>query len=659
MWARGKVIERRSPYLIAGIYFILSFLGLFRGSIPPFYLLPIPILVLLPLYRKPSLITLSFSFILTNLSVQLSGSTTSFLFFFYYLLIFLSILQFDSIVSSPFVIGLIFSEIGSHIFTHHSSGLWHLLPLGVFSIVSSYILYQEKGVRKKLESQTESYSVKEKAIELLSPKRRYTTPDRPYQEIIRLVNKVFKPHTTALFLRDKEDLVLLEGFSSTPLFQPHKRLKIGEGIIGLIAKEKRAILIGDFFQDATTLGYYTKDLPIRCFLGVPIILEEKVEGVLVMDSRERETFTEKEKEALISISHTLGLLLDSIRSYLVKEREASRLSTISDLSSDLLRVSNTGEVFKYAFKKIEKVLKPERIYFASVDESSQRGCIEYSWGEDKTETGFSFFLDEGQVGWIARNKGSFREGNLSKKELYRFSKDEPKTKNQSFLGVPVMEKKDCIIGALWVEKRESDAFTEEDENILKRIADTLGIGLTRAQLYEKIQDMADRDSLTFLYNHRKFQEILGEKIQKKRNLVLMILDIDHFKSINDEFTHPRGDRVLKEIAQVLSSFKEGIAARYGGEEFAFILPGYSKEKGIEMAERICSKVKSLLFHFEGKEVKITLSVGLSCFPLDAEKKDALIKKADNALYHAKREGRDRIVAYPLTSPEDSLYSQNV
>jgi len=167
------------------------------------------------------------------------------------------------------------------------------------------------------------------------------------------------------------------------------------------------------------------------------------------------------------------------------------------------------------------------------------------------------------------------------------------------------------------------------------------LALIRARLYEEIRSMADRDGLTSLYNRRKFEEILDEKLREGRELVLMIFDIDNFKYINDEYGHTHGDEVLKGIAQTLLSFKEGIAVRYGGEEFAFILPGYSKEEGIGMAERIRSRVNGL--SLTDKKISVTLSAGLSHFPLDGRKKDDIIRKADRALLKAKRGGRNRLV----------------
>ncbi len=521
---------------------------------------------------------------------------------------------------------------GSNLFTHHSSGLWHLLPLGIFSVMAGHLLSRKRETEFRVE-----YSLKERSYQ-----KEDTPVNRVYKEMIRLVNGIFKPHTVALFRRDKDGLVLEEGISQTPLFQRERRLRIGEGVVGLVGKEKKPILIEDFFQDATTLGYYKEDLPIRCFLGVPIVLREEVEWILVMDSRERGVFTQREKESLASLSHMFGLVLNLLNYRSEKEEEISRLSKLSKLSSELLGEIKMERVIESTFNVVDKIFEPDRVFFASVDESSRMGYIDYCKGGKGEEKGFSFSLDEGIVGWIARNRSSFIEGNLLKKRLYRFSKVEPKSESQSFLGAPVGEK-EFIIGVLWIERREPNAFKKGDEEILCSIADTLALALIRARLYEEIQNMADRDGLTSLYNRRKFEEIIDKKLQEEKELVLMIFDIDHFKLINDEYGHTRGDEVLKGTAQVLLSFREGIAARYGGEEFAFILPGYSKEEGIEVAERIRARVKEI--PFTDKKINITLSVGLSHFPMDAKRRDDIIRKADKALLSAKRKGRDRLEVY--------------
>ena len=131
-------------------------------------------------------------------------------------------------------------------------------------------------------------------------------------------------------------------------------------------------------------------------------------------------------------------------------------------------------------------------------------------------------------------------------------------------------------------------------------------------------------------------------IEEEIPLSLLMIDIDNFKNFNDTFGHQEGDKVLKEIAKTIitSSRKEDLIARYGGEEFTVILPHADKNEAFIIAERLRENIHNI-----ENEKKLTVSIGISSFPQDAYKKEELIEYADQALYKAKHEGKDRVCAY--------------
>ena len=164
---------------------------------------------------------------------------------------------------------------------------------------------------------------------------------------------------------------------------------------------------------------------------------------------------------------------------------------------------------------------------------------------------------------------------------------------------------------------------------------------------ELYKELSILDGLTGAYNHRYFQEILPREIERARryrhSFCLLMIDLDDFKKYNDTYGHLAGDKLLREFAQF---FIKAIRAadtvfRYGGEEFAIIYPETSKQGGIEVAKRMLNLAK--------KNMPISISIGLSCFPDDAENKDDLIKRADEALYQAKRLGKNRICIFGQSS----------
>ena len=171
-----------------------------------------------------------------------------------------------------------------------------------------------------------------------------------------------------------------------------------------------------------------------------------------------------------------------------------------------------------------------------------------------------------------------------------------------------------------------------------------------SQFYEQTQKLAITDGLTKLYNHRFFQEKLAQEFahceKNQRPLSLLMIDIDHFKTYNDTHGHPRGDLVLREIAQILgkSVRTSDIIARYGGEEFVIILPDTPKTGAVLLAERILTKVRNHKFSgkSETENVRLTVSLGVASYPREAVRAEDLIEKADQKLYQAKNEGRNKI-----------------
>jgi diguanylate cyclase (GGDEF)-like protein len=163
--------------------------------------------------------------------------------------------------------------------------------------------------------------------------------------------------------------------------------------------------------------------------------------------------------------------------------------------------------------------------------------------------------------------------------------------------------------------------------------------------------MAVKDGLTGLYNYQYFKHRLQQEVMRSKRqalpVSLLMMDIDWFKLYNDHFGHPQGDRILRRFAKLLFDNVRQIdlLARYGGEEFALILPGTGKEGGMTVAEKLRVLVEKTYFPLSEKlpSGKVTMSVGIACFPQDAQNEDELVHQADQALYKAKREGRNKTV----------------
>nr|WP_274522887.1 GGDEF domain-containing protein [Ectothiorhodospira haloalkaliphila] len=165
-----------------------------------------------------------------------------------------------------------------------------------------------------------------------------------------------------------------------------------------------------------------------------------------------------------------------------------------------------------------------------------------------------------------------------------------------------------------------------------------------------LADRAQRDGMTGLFNHAHMQELVEREIQRSRRyrnaFSLLMLDIDHFKQVNDTHGHPVGDEVLSHIAQILTDLarQPDLAARYGGEEFLLVMPETGPEGALMVAERLRQEIKDNPVEVGGTHIPITVSIGVASCPAHTPppSRQSMIRIADEALYASKRNGRDRV-----------------
>jgi diguanylate cyclase (GGDEF)-like protein len=222
------------------------------------------------------------------------------------------------------------------------------------------------------------------------------------------------------------------------------------------------------------------------------------------------------------------------------------------------------------------------------------------------------------------------------------------------MAVPVLaglgrRKSRRTVGVLSTARR-GGVFTREEEELLEYLAGQAGVSIENADLHETVQRQAVTDELTGLSNVRQLHTTLDREIERSRRfrspLGLVMLDIDDFKQVNDEFGHQQGDEVLSAVARVLRQHSRDIdePARYGGEELAVVLPETECEGAAQVAERIREAIEALrIVRVDASgELAVTASFGVASVPGTAQDKGSLIAAADAALYRAKRAGKNRV-----------------
>ncbi len=208
-----------------------------------------------------------------------------------------------------------------------------------------------------------------------------------------------------------------------------------------------------------------------------------------------------------------------------------------------------------------------------------------------------------------------------------------------------------IVGVLVIHMREPRPLERSEVRVLQTLANQAVIAIENAAAYEQTKQLATTDGVTGVANHREFEAYLDRELVRARKtkepVALIMCDVDHFKEINDTVGHPAGDMVLRHLTRqilVPAVRPKDLVARYGGDEFVLVLRGADSRAAVAVAERIRRTVASQAVMLDGKAVQnLSLSLGTAVFPRDGDSREALVQAADQALYVAKRTGRNRVV----------------
>ncbi len=253
-----------------------------------------------------------------------------------------------------------------------------------------------------------------------------------------------------------------------------------------------------------------------------------------------------------------------------------------------------------------------------------------------------------EYGWEAESSERVSIAVFGEENVRPRQENEPE-RAYSFVHIPLTAQKK-VIGILALCQVQSPSFVRDAQAILNLVQNQVTIVIDNARLYEATRQLAITDGLTKIYNHRFFQELFEKEFTRsdRYNTVfsLIILDIDHFKKVNDTYGHLCGDEILKGLAGLVKSCLRSmdVVARYGGEEFAVLLPETGGTEAFQTAERIRRAVESTTFMGTEQGLNVTVSLGVATYPsADVRDRADVIAKADGALYEAKEAGRNRAV----------------
>jgi diguanylate cyclase (GGDEF)-like protein len=435
-----------------------------------------------------------------------------------------------------------------------------------------------------------------------------------------------------------------------------------------------ALFLRPFFEDGLEAGRYA---PWRKGSGavptgiaaVPVCRDGIVEGAIVAVREEEGPWRDPVLPLLELAAYFAGREIERVRTLHREERYLLREDWYHQMVRKMAQAGMEGDtgaagemaprhrarVYAEAVAQVRRRVGADRVLLVGSSDGGTKGWI--TWEETASGTGGSTRaepLGDSYVGWVIRT-GTQRifsgaHGSSRTQDVLPAAWQRPG--ESSHLVLPVAGS-GGFRGAVVCVSGEGRRFLRQHAETVRDITEVMQMGLSHAEHLETLSRRASTDPLTGLLNRRVFLARFSEELARldgRHPCAVVMLDVDHFKRVNDTYGHPFGDEVLRQVAGVLDKAvrKGDAAARYGGEEFVLYLHMADPLYAGEAAERFRRMIRQIRFLPEGRRLTVTVSVGVACAPSHGNGADDLIRCADEALYLSKQGGRDRVTVWPGT-----------
>jgi diguanylate cyclase (GGDEF)-like protein/excisionase family DNA binding protein len=431
-------------------------------------------------------------------------------------------------------------------------------------------------------------------------------------------------------------------------------IRVGDGITGWVAANGVAQILPDAARDprAETIPGTEDDLDESMLLA-PMTFDDTVLGVLVLSKLGLDQFSEDDLRLLeIYASLAAQAFAHADSTELLRERTAAlerqlrNQSELLQITESILTTLDQVAVLDQITDRLGNLVRYDNISIEVYDRRANvltpltaRGvnADDYLQAWEPGETGLATWV-------LQHNEPQLVVDELADPRVLQFDSTGPV--DGSLIVVP-LRGWEGVAGVLTLERLGvQDRFNEEDFGLVKLFAAQVSIALHNAEIHRAVEIKARSDGLTGLLNHATFQEFLVQRVREGSPFSLIMLDLDDFRTINNELGHQAGDRLLRAIADSLlhAGRDSDQVFRYGGDEFTFLLPGTDAVGALRVAERARDAVRRVGEEpaWKAAGMVVSASVGVATFPIDGEVAEDVLLAADRACYVAKRTGAGRV-----------------
>ncbi|HTS34637.1 MAG TPA: sensor domain-containing diguanylate cyclase [Candidatus Solibacter sp.] len=469
--------------------------------------------------------------------------------------------------------------------------------------------------------------------------------DEVLQRILGIARDYFHLENVAILLLDQEAKHLyVRSQVGWDAGQDMIRLSYEEGLTGASVLKKQPVYAADVSEDPR---YVCAAKSTRSELAIPLMVREEVVGVLDCQSRELDHFDKETINLLTLFSTQASIALENARLYQLERARARQLEAINAIAQQSTAVMDIEDllarvcsVIQHAFQvpHVSLCLRDEGDLVLRAHQGTLTPCVKV--------TGRLPIGNEPWASLLATSGTIIEKDVTGLPDLVRLFSD-----CASRLSIPLISFGQTL-GVLTLYSDKINAFHACELQTLESVADICASSIQNAHYVERIRQLSYLDGLTGIFNRRFFELRIMEEIERARRsgagMAVLMADIDQFKRLNDEFGHLLGDEVLRQVSSLFHQQlrKIDVVCRYGGEEFAILLTQTNAQHALGVAEKLRKLVEG--FQFPGVPRTVTLSAGVAAFPEHGTARDELIRAADNGLYAAKQNGRNRVCLATLS-----------
>jgi len=463
--------------------------------------------------------------------------------------------------------------------------------------------------------------------------------DEVLQQIVTIARDYFHLHNVAVLMLDPDSEELYVR-SQIGWDEGHDKFRVplGMGITGEAARQKRPIYVPDVSRD---FRYILSAKSTRSELSIPLMVRDEVVGVLDCQSAMLDRFDRETIDLLTLFSTQASMALQNAKLYSLERHRASQLEAINAIAQQTTAVLELKELLAKVCSLIQSAFRVSQVsVLLKEDEDlvlrARHGTLTPRISENgrlPAETGL----------WgraLATGKTQIENDATAAADYIEFYLE-----TAARMCIPLVSFGQTL-GVLVLDSATKGAFNSSDVQPLESVADICATAIQNAYYVDRVKQLAYLDGLTGVFNRRFFELRIAEEIERARRfnngMAVIMVDIDQFKRLNDEFGHLLGDEVLRQVSSIFHQHlrKIDVVCRYGGEEFGILLAQTDSQHAMGVAEKLRRVVEA--WQFPGVPRPVTISAGVASFPGDGANRDDLMKAADAALYAAKQSGRNRV-----------------